>query len=89
MPGLRSCGRLVEGGAGGWALGECEDRRLLGRQVRREIRVEHPGVDVEITAPPYEWPTSTIGPSMPSRSARTCAASEESPRSGLGATATG
>ena len=38
-----------------------------------------------MTAPPYEWPTSTIGPSMLSSSALTWAASEDSPRSGFGA----
>src|ERR687890_785814 len=41
-----------------------------------------------ITAPPYEWPTSTTGPGSVSRKARTYAASPDSDRSGLATAAT-
>ena len=36
-----------------------------------------------MTAPPYEWPTSTIGPLMDRSTLATYAASLAGPRSGL------
>src|SRR4051794_19842575 len=44
-----------------------------------------PVAALEMTAPPYEWPTMTIGPSIDRRSDATYAASLRNSRSGLAA----
>src|SRR5215510_13930501 len=48
------------------------------------LTFESPVAALVITAPPYEWPTRTIGPDSVSRNVRTYAASPDRDRSGLG-----
>jgi hypothetical protein len=87
--------RLVQGrgqGAAGELAGQVEDALAdLGREggdIDQGLDVGAPSAAAEITAPPYEWPTRTIGPGMELITVRTAAASPATLRSGLAAATT-